>query len=103
MVWSLKLYNYRNVYLEDYIRSQHLLHPLYESDEDLLEKTTNAKMVDLKGEITTVLFGSIKPYKGVDKLLESWSKDLKLTILGRCSDESYTNSLMPLLRLEILK
>ncbi len=72
-------------------------HPLYKED---------AVIIDLQKEMQIrtkhfdyLYFGSIKPYKRLDALLDAWPKSKKLTIRGFCSDSTYTQELLDIIKL----
>ena len=88
-----KVCKFKEVYLEDYVGQQHLLHPLYSSDEILLNELKTSRDFNDKSEFDVLFFGSIKTYKNVDILLQNWPLSLKLKIMGYCSELELENKL----------
>lgn len=43
-----------------------------------------------------VVFGRVQPYKNIDQLIESWSAEARLVIIGPCSDAAYLEKLRAL-------
>lgn len=44
-------------------------------------------------EDTVIFFGRIDPYKGLERLIESWDQDATLVIAGKCEDSTYFEKL----------
>lgn len=77
-------------YLESYVGTHHLLHPLYLKDKSI--RALQRRDLPRK-ENSYLFFGAIKPYKNLHKLIDKWPHNLRLSILGYCSDKHYTQSL----------
>lgn len=77
------------VALEEYFDTPALIHPLYKTDNALLENIGSSK--DYENDV--IFFGGIKPYKNLDLVLRHWPHSLSLNIVGKCSDASYTGKL----------
>ncbi|WP_166424097.1 hypothetical protein [Paraglaciecola sp. 20A4] len=77
------------VALENYYSSPALVHPLYKSDAALIEAINMSESLDQRLKPSVLFFGAVKPYKNLHDILDTWPKDLPLTIAGRCSDSVY--------------
>ncbi|QJR80191.1 hypothetical protein CA267_005075 [Alteromonas pelagimontana] len=66
-------------------------HPLYKNEGQLYQYI--AALGSGARNIEYLYFGSIKPYKRLDALLNVWPQPLPLKIMGFCSDKSYTQQL----------
>ncbi|MBT82620.1 MAG: hypothetical protein CL587_19790 [Alteromonadaceae bacterium] len=73
--------------MTDRIESSVVKHPLYFNDRDLFQFFE--AIGDTQKGIDFLYFGSIKPYKRLDKLLEVWPLNQKLQVMGFCSDKEY--------------
>ena len=60
-------------------------HPLY---------TNNFENEKVDKEIDFLFFGLIKPYKGLDSLLQVWPKDIKINIIGKCEDKKFEQNIL---------
>ena len=78
------------VSLESYFSSPALIHPLYKTNNELIE---DDEATEQENTIDVLFFGGIKPYKNLDKVLLDWPSSLSLKIAGKCSDPSYTRML----------
>lgn len=88
-----KLYSQLNIppiSLESYFSSPSLIHPLYKSNNELIE---GVKATEQESTIDVLFFGGIKPYKNLDKVLLDWPSSIPLKIAGKCSDSTYTEML----------
>ena len=88
-----KLYSQLNIppiSLESYFASPSLIHPLYKSNNELIE---DVKATEQESTIDVLFFGGIKPYKNLDKVLLDWPSSIPLKIAGKCSDSTYTEML----------
>lgn len=88
-----KLYSLLNIppiSLESYFSSPSLIHPLYKSNNELIE---DVKATEQDSTIDVLFFGGIKPYKNLDKVLLDWPSSIPLKIAGKCSDPTYTEML----------
>jgi len=70
-------------------------HPLYIDDSKLHEATEYLNKTSRRQDF--LFFGSIKPYKGLDELLENWPVDIELKILGHCKSIQYTKRLLKII------
>ncbi|WP_416307632.1 hypothetical protein [Neptunicella sp. SCSIO 80796] len=61
-------------------------HPLYRSDSQL-ESASHAAPKETV--IDYLFFGTIKPYKRLEELLEYWPAGMTLNILGFCAEQTY--------------
>lgn len=75
--------------LEEYFGSPALIHPLYKTDNNILE--SSGLINEYENDV--IFFGGIKPYKNLDAVLQDWPCSLSLKIVGKCSDASYTSLL----------
>ncbi|WP_438864519.1 hypothetical protein [Neptunicella sp.] len=69
-------------------------HPLYRSDHQLQDAISTA--IPFQAEqppLEYVFFGTIKPYKRLDELLEHWPLGVPLTIMGYCSEPEHVTQL----------
>lgn len=83
------------VSLESYFKSPSLVHPLYKSDEKLVEYMQCCE-VDSANDV--LFFGGIKPYKNLHLVLDDWPVSLPLKIAGKCSDPAYTLELETIIK-----
>ncbi|MHC6645336.1 hypothetical protein ACYTPF_02015 [Alteromonas sp. HB246098] len=93
-----KLYSLLNIppiSLESYFSSPSLIHPLYKSNNELIE---DEEETEQENTIDVLFFGGIKPYKNLDKVLLDWPSSLSLKIAGKCSDLSYTRKLEKIIK-----
>ncbi|GAC32253.1 glycosyltransferase family protein [Paraglaciecola polaris] len=79
--------------LEAYCSKPSLLHPLYKKDATLIADINKPLLIDEKRDYLVAFFGTVKPYKNLHDVLDTWPKDIPLKIAGRCSDADY-NSLL---------
>ena len=77
--------------MTDKIESSVVKHPLYFNDRDLFQFFEG--IGDTQKSHDFLYFGSIKPYKRLDKLLEVWPVAQKLEVMGFCSDKDYAAKL----------
>lgn len=89
---------YRLVSLEEHDGGG-LVHPLY-LDDEAMERAVEDKNNEL---LNYVFFGAVKPYKGLDLILNSWPNDKCLKIFGKCDDEKYENELRHIITKRNLK
>ncbi len=66
-------------------------HPLYKEDAVIID--LQREMQIRTKQFDYLYFGSIKPYKRLDALLEAWPASKSLTIRGYCSDTTYAREL----------
>jgi len=76
-----------------------LVHPLYLDDEamDVLVEEKNNRVLNY------IFFGAVKPYKGLDIILNSWPNNKHLKILGKCDDKQYESALRHIIAQRSLK
>lgn len=77
--------------MTDRIESSVVKHPLYFNDRDLIQFFEGIGYTQKSKDF--LYFGSIKPYKRLDKLLEVWPAEQKLQVMGFCSDKEYADKL----------
>ena len=71
-------------------------HPLYKEDAVIID--LQKEMQIRTKQFDYLYFGSIKPYKRLDALLDAWPESKKLTIRGFCSDSTYTQKLLDIIK-----
>ncbi|MBC3767640.1 hypothetical protein [Neptunicella marina] len=81
--------------------SEQIPHPLYRSDQQL--QTANSENKQHNSHSSFLFFGTIKPYKQLEQLLQHWPADITLTILGYCADPHYYTELNNLINQRRLK
>jgi beta-1,4-mannosyltransferase len=93
----LKLISNRVVTLEKVSEFDSTLipHPLYEDDHTLL--THIDSFSEEKNANSFLFFGTIKPYKKLEILLNAWPKLRQLRIVGYCQDEKYFKELQSII------
>jgi glycosyltransferase involved in cell wall biosynthesis len=87
-----KLYSWLNVKaipLETYYATPALVHPLYRTDQEILEDISMSALGKEKPDIPVLFFGAVKKYKNLHRTLDTWPKDIPLKIAGFCDDASY--------------
>ncbi|MAC46478.1 MAG: hypothetical protein CMI12_06460 [Oceanospirillum sp.] len=63
-------------------------HPLY---------TNSFENKNVDKEIDFLFFGLIKPYKGLDNLLQVWPEDKKIHIIGKCEDKKFEKNILSII------
>lgn len=70
------------------LKCTNMFHPLYDHYPEKTSKSSAAQSLNLKSELPTVLFfGLIRPYKGLDVLIEAASQvkeDVQFLVAGEC-------------------
>ena len=92
-----KLFKFKEVFLEQYMGSNFIPHPLYIDDvaaESRKYITPNTKPT----HFNILFFGAIKKYKPIDQLLRIWPKELAIEIKGRCTDKDYEQEISKIIR-----
>ncbi|MBU3020867.1 hypothetical protein [Aestuariibacter sp. A3R04] len=97
VIWLLQTVADRIVTLEmtSNIDSSVVKHPLYFRDRDIKQSLNITS--DTQRDTDFLYFGSIKPYKRLDKLLSVWPVDKALRVLGFCADKQYAMLLYQLI------
>lgn len=97
VLWLLEVVASRVVTLEMTadIDSSVVKHPLYFHDRDIKQSQHITSHTQRNTEF--LYFGSIKPYKRLDKLLSVWPVGKALRIMGYCADAQYAKLLYQLI------
>jgi glycosyltransferase involved in cell wall biosynthesis len=83
------LFDFAIVHSSEYSNKKRIYipHPLYQIDNEKPEES----IFRLVNEIDSyaIVFGRIKRYKSIDKLVKSWNCDFNLIIAGECDEKDY--------------
>lgn len=89
---SMSLLGYEKLSLEEYAGGG-LFHPLYLKDDEVARQQPKKQ-----SRFSYLIFGAVKKYKGLDKILEIWPSYRPLKIVGKCSDPEYKRELLEIVK-----